>query len=101
MWIIDSRFEQKTIFSMQISHSIPRTLAFASDGSQNVLVFGLDNGNMQALCYTPELSFEFIRHIIDGRTGDAISVKSTGTIMYALLYYLRQIRDFVIGLRLL
>ena len=46
VWSIDSRFQQKTVFSIQLDTTIPRALTFAPDASQNVLVFGLVDGHM-------------------------------------------------------
>ena len=46
MWIVDSQFEQKTIFSIQIVGTIPRALTVLLDSSQNLLVFSLEDGDM-------------------------------------------------------
>ena len=46
VWSINSWFQQKTVFSIQLNMTIPRALTFAPDVSQNVLLFGLDDGHM-------------------------------------------------------
>ena len=46
VWSIESRFQQKTVFSIQLDTIIPCAVTFAPDASQNVLVFGLDDGHM-------------------------------------------------------
>ena len=46
LWCIDSWFQQKTVFSIQLDTTIPQALMFAPDVSQNILLFGLDDGHM-------------------------------------------------------
>lgn len=46
VWVVDSSFEQRTVFSIQLDSTIPRALIFAPDSTHNVLVFSLRDGYM-------------------------------------------------------
>lgn len=46
VWIVDSLFDQKIVFSIQLNMLISCALTFAPDGSQNIIVFSLEDGSM-------------------------------------------------------
>jgi hypothetical protein len=49
VWKFDSKAQLHSVFSVQLDMTVPKAVAFAGDGSKDVYVFGVFDGNLYVL----------------------------------------------------